>query len=138
MRSLLLDTGVLYAIADDGDDDHRRCWDFVAAWRGRLLVPAPVVAETAWLIERRLGPEHEGIFVDLIAGGQLGAVDLEVQDYVRIAELIRKYADFPLGTVDASVVAVAERLRLTEIATIDHRHFSAVQPNHVGSFTLLP
>jgi hypothetical protein len=35
-------------------------------------------------------------------------------------------------------VAVAERLGLTEIATIDRRHFSVVRPRHVGAFTLLP
>jgi predicted nucleic acid-binding protein len=48
------------------------------------------------------------------------------------------YADFPLGTTDASVIAVAERLGATEIATLDHRHFRAVRPTHIASFTLLP
>lgn len=38
----------------------------------------------------------------------------------------------------ASVVAVAERLGLTEIATIDRRHFSVVRPRHIDAFTLLP
>ncbi|MFE7117899.1 type II toxin-antitoxin system VapC family toxin [Streptomyces sp. NPDC057654] len=138
MKEHLLDTGVLYAIADEGDDDHRRCVSHVSALRGRLLVPAPVVAETGWLIERRLGPDDEAVFIDLFAVGTLEVVDLVSADYVRIAELLRKYADFPLGTVDAAVVAVAERLRLTEVATIDRRHFSAVRPKHVEAFTLLP
>ena len=42
------------------------------------------------------------------------------------------------GTVDASVVAVGERLGITEVATVDRRHFSMVRPRHVGGFTLLP
>ena len=44
----------------------------------------------------------------------------------------------PLGTVDASVIALAERLKVAQIATLDHRHFSVVRPAHVESFELLP
>jgi hypothetical protein len=44
----------------------------------------------------------------------------------------------PLGVVDASIVAVAERLGLVELATLDRRHFSTVRPNHSEGFTLLP
>lgn len=138
MRSYLLDTGVLYAIADQDDDDHEQCLAHVTALRGPLLVPAPVVTETAQLIERRLGPDDEAIFLDLISVGTLHAVDLTESDYVRMAELVRKYSDFPLGLVDASVVAVAERMGLAEVATLDRRHFSAVRPKHVTAFTLLP
>jgi len=43
-----------------------------------------------------------------------------------------------LGTTDASVIALAERLEITEIATLDRRHFTAVRPRHVEAFTLLP
>ena len=48
------------------------------------------------------------------------------------------YADLPLGTADASVVAVAERLGIAEVATLDRRHFTVVRPRHVTAFTLLP
>ena len=63
---------------------------------------------------------------------------MEQVDWVRIAELGWRYRDMPLGTVDASVVALAERLKVTQIATLDHRHFSVVRPTHVESFELLP
>jgi uncharacterized protein len=55
-----------------------------------------------------------------------------------MAELVESYLDLPLGIVDAAVVAIAERLALTEIATLDHRHFSVVRPRHVPAFSLLP
>lgn len=57
---------------------------------------------------------------------------------MRIAELVARYRDLPLGTIDASVVATAERLGITEIATVDRRHFSVVRPKHVDAFTLIP
>jgi predicted nucleic acid-binding protein len=55
-----------------------------------------------------------------------------------MAGLVETYIDLPLGIVDAAVIAIAERLRLTEIATLDHRHFNVVRPKHVQAFTLLP
>jgi len=60
------------------------------------------------------------------------------QDFARMADLVRQYADFPLGTADASVIAVAERLGATHVATIDQRHFRAVRPAHCAAFELLP
>lgn len=59
-------------------------------------------------------------------------------DLTRAAELVERYADFPLGATDASVVALAERLGDTEVATLDRRHFAAVRPRHTESLTLLP
>lgn len=46
--------------------------------------------------------------------------------------------DLPLGFVDASVVAVAERLGERQVATLDRRHFSVVRPRHVKAFRLVP
>lgn len=60
------------------------------------------------------------------------------QDWLRIAELVLRYQDLPFGTVDASVVAVAERLGVREVMTLDRRHFSVVRPLHVPAFALLP
>jgi uncharacterized protein len=64
-------------------------------------------------------------------------VDLTPADLIRMVDLVRTYAD-PLGAVDASVVAIAERHRISEIATLDRRDFSIVRPRHVSAFTLLP
>jgi len=58
--------------------------------------------------------------------------------WVRIIELVAQYRDFPLGTVDASVIACAERLGIAEVVTVDHRHFRAIRPAHVEAFALLP
>jgi len=59
-------------------------------------------------------------------------------DYGRAAELVQQYSNLPLGAVDAFVIAVAERAGATEVATLDRRHFSIVQPKHIAAFTLLP
>lgn len=61
------------------------------------------------------------------------AVDLR-----RAADLIEQYADLSLGGTDALVVAIAERLSLTKLATLDRRHFTIVRPSHVDAFALVP
>lgn len=55
-----------------------------------------------------------------------------------MAELVAKYRNLPLGAADASVVAAAERLGTSTIATLDRRHFSVVRPQHRAMFDLLP
>ena len=54
------------------------------------------------------------------------------------AELQNQYADLDLGIVDASVIALAERLAEPKVATLDHRHFGVVRPRHVPAFELRP
>jgi predicted nucleic acid-binding protein len=44
----------------------------------------------------------------------------------------------PLGTADASANALAERLGITPVATLDHRHFGTVRPSHVDTLEVLP
>lgn len=135
---ILLDTGVLYAGADQDDAHHPACAGLLQTDPGPLLVPVPVVTETAWLIEARLGPPAEATFLHSLADGELSRVDLIDADWDRAVQLIEDYHDLPLGLVDASVIAVAERLGVTEIATLDRRHFSVVRPRHAEAFTLLP
>jgi uncharacterized protein len=55
-----------------------------------------------------------------------------------MADLVEQYADLPLGGTDAAVIAIAERLQLDTVATLDRRHFSVVRPSHVESLTLVP
>lgn len=135
---LIVDTGVFLAAADDNDPDHDPCVDMLASSNDELVTTALVVAEAGYLIERQLGASAEAAFFRSLANGDARVEPLTDSDFARTAELIERYADFPLGGTDASLVAVAERLGLRRIATLDHRHFSAVRPNHTDAFLLLP
>lgn len=136
---LVVDTGVLYAVADASDADHDACDALLAGEPAdELMVPVPVVVESSWLIESRLGPPAEAAFLAAIASGELSRVDLHDTDWRRVHELVATYADLGLGLVDASVVAVAERLGITRLATLNHRDFTVVRPRHVAAFELVP
>ncbi|MGH9315976.1 MAG: type II toxin-antitoxin system VapC family toxin [Thermoanaerobaculia bacterium] len=133
---LLLDTGILYALADEDDDWHKPARDFLRKQRLPLLTPVTVLPEVAYLLRSRLGPEAERLFVESVAAAELIAENLTAGDLARSAALLRQF-EF-LGFVDASIVAVAERLRLRSIVTTDRRDFRRVRPRHVPAFELLP
>jgi uncharacterized protein len=138
---IICDTGPLVAAALANDAHYHACVELFTGLhlaRRSLLVPATVVAEVGYLLGREAGPKVESLFLDSLAAGDFTLIDLTTADYARMAELVRRYGDLPLGTTDASVIAVAERLGITEIATLDRRHFTVVRPRHVSALTLLP
>src|SRR4029079_7868965 len=73
-----------------------------------------------------------------IVTGDLLVEPLGQRDWVRTHQLVETYADLPLGGTDASLVAVAERLGITRVATLDHTRFRAVSPGHCAALDLLP
>lgn len=97
-----------------------------------------MLTEVAYLLSTRLGWRPEVRFLGDLASGSFAIESVRVPDLLRMAELVAQYHDLPLGTVDASVVAVAERLGAVDVGTLDHRHFSVVAPRHVKAFNLLP
>ena len=135
---IVVDTGPLVAIANDRDQFHEDCITLLERYNGPILVPSPVVVEVCQLLASRRGTRAEALFLNSLADGTLRLFDLRPADYGRAGELVQQYADLPLGAVDSCVVAVAERLGVTDIATLDRRHFSVVRPKHVSAFTLLP
>lgn len=133
---LLVDTGPLYALADADDAWHERVRAFLHQERDVLLVPVTVLPEVTYLLRSRLGPDVERRFVDSLAAAELTVEDLRLDDLERAAELLVAYSD--IGFVDATVVAIAERLRLGAIVTTDRRHFAPIRPLHRPAFELLP
>jgi predicted nucleic acid-binding protein len=135
---IICDTGALVALLNAADDYHAACSNLFATYPGRLIVPGPILTEVCYMAESRLGSETEALFLDSLASGEFELEAVDASDLARMAELVRRYADFPLGAADASVVAVAERLKTARIATLDHRHFRVVRPAHCDAFELLP
>lgn len=121
--TVVFDTGPLVAAIDRSDKHHARCAALLETLQGPRLVPTTVLVEVCWLLEERPDVKHAAI---------------TSEDLARMASLVRTYADLPLGAVDASVIAGAERLKLTDVATLDRRHFPVVRPRHADALNLLP
>jgi predicted nucleic acid-binding protein len=135
---LVVDAGPLYAAAARRDKHHHRSVELLSSAPRPLLVPALVVTEVGYLLGDRIGAHAELTFARSLADGELVVEPVLDSDWTRIAELMEQYLDLPLGTVDASVVALAERRGLEVIATLDQRHFRAVKPRHADAFILVP
>lgn len=135
---LVVDAGPLVAAAATADRNHARCVALLLQAPPPLIVPALVVTEVAYFLADRIGHAAEQAFARSLRDGELLAEPVEPSDWARIAELLDRYADLPLGIVDASVVATCERLGVGALATLDRRHFSVVRPRHCHALILLP
>jgi predicted nucleic acid-binding protein len=135
---LIVDAGPLYAAAARRDKHHERSVQLLSSAERPLLVPELVLTEVSYLLGDRIGAHAELAFVRSLAAGELVVEPVLDSDWGRIEELMEQYVDLPLGMVDASVVALAERRGLEIIATLDERHFRVVKPRHTQGFTLVP
>jgi len=135
---IIVDTGVIVAMSNRRDDDHERCTELLTTTVELLVLPEPLLVEVGYMLGSRAGAAAEADFLRDVADGVYTLESMLHVDIVRAAELVERYADLPLGTADACVVAISERLGVTRIATLDIRHFSVIRPRHVAAFTLLP
>jgi hypothetical protein len=136
--ALILDTGPLYAALDRADRDHARCRRLMEETAEALVVPVPVLPELDYLVSERMGAGPMLAFLRDVQRGAFEVEDLIPEDYVRVREVMDRYADQDVGFVDAAVLAVVERLDERKLATLDRRHFSVLRPRHVESLELLP
>lgn len=138
---IVCDTGPLVAAALSNDAHHHECVElFTSAHLAgtKLLVPSPIVTEVCYLLEREAGSHVEADFLRSLGDEDFSLIALTLNDLHRMADLVDTYDDLPLGGADASVVAVAERFKVPEVASLNHRDFHVVRPAHVEAFTLLP
>jgi predicted nucleic acid-binding protein len=136
--ALILDTGPLLAALDAADPDHDSCALLVTEADEDLVVPTLVLAELDYWCHRRLSAGAWLSFLEDLLAGAYRPESPSHADLTRCRELQKTYDDLGLGVVDASVIALAERLSEPKLGTLDRRHFSAVRPAHVDALMLLP
>ena len=135
---IVADTGALYALVDRSDVWHTRVIEWWQENRRPVIVPVTVLPEVTYLLQTRVGVDAELAFVRAVAADEFTTEPLDPDDLDRVAEVMEAYRDFPLGFVDATIVAITERLQAKELLTTDRRHFSAVRPRHARGFQLVP
>ncbi|WP_405139461.1 type II toxin-antitoxin system VapC family toxin [Sphaerisporangium sp. NBC_01403] len=132
MRPLLCDSGPLIATYNDRDKDFARCARLLAQWPGKLLVPEPVLGETCNFLRNhvRNGPALEIQFLEALTDheGDFEIITPEPDDRVRAVDLARRLVTGPLGYVDGIVLAMAERLQVSDIATVDFKFLGMASP----------
>ena len=116
MKSVAIDSSVLYALFDAGDRAHAQAVRFLAQPSQLLITSVPVLTEVIYLLDYSVDTQqaflvwaHQSLDIDDAAGRELP----------RIAEIMKKYADLPADFADAALVAMCERRNIDQIATLD-------------------
>ena len=125
-------------MVDRKDPDHGMCSAAMRSERQAVLVPQPTLTEVCYLVNSRLGTAVEREFLLGLSASDWGLEPLTRPDLDRIVDLLGTYASANLGFVDAATVAIAERLDIERIYTLDRRDFAMVRPRHVSAFIIAP
>ena len=133
----IADTGFIVALVDRQDSYHQ---DVKAIYlqQKEIIVPQSVLAEVAYLLGRAAGIFAVVQFLRSLKTSRFELTALTEEDIARIGDILEEYQDSRIDFVDASVMAIAERLNLTMVLTLDRRDFSLYRPQHCPAFTLLP
>lgn len=134
---ILADTSGLLALLDEGEPAHASCATAVASLRGPLLTSDFVLAETDFLIERRLGGPAARAFLDQVVTGAILREAVEAKDLDRARRILERYADQGFGLIDATLMTLAERLD-APVLTLDRRHFGVFRTEAGEPLLLLP
>ncbi len=138
MKPCIMDSGFLYALIDETDVHSQNVKNALREVYEEIVFPVPAITETSYFISKNLGIEILAKFLEDLPEMNLLFETPTAEDYQRAAEILRKYNDANIDFVDACIVAIAERLNITKILTVDRRHFGAFKPRHCEAFELLP
>lgn len=119
---ILTDTGPLVALFDPADGDHQRCVGILTTIEGPLCTTVPVLTEAFHLLSP--GSVGSQRLIDFVMAQGLHVWYLDAGTLSRAFELMVQYADRPMDLADASLVVLAESLKLRKIFTLDRGDFA--------------
>ncbi len=135
---ILLDTSGLLAAIDGKQRHHDAAAFSLKAARAPLLLSPFVLAELDYLLATRVGLNAELALLGEVARGAYQLATFSADDVAAASEVIERYLSLELGLADASIVVLAERYGITDVLTLDERHFRAIAPATGEAFRILP
>lgn len=119
MKSAIADTGFLVALGIQRDPRHQAAKSFLESYKGEILVPAPVVVESCYF----LSTAAKVRLIDWLASGRRKLIELTVDAYPDIAQILARYTDLDPDFTDAAVVWIADKVGCRAVLTVDKRDF---------------
>jgi predicted nucleic acid-binding protein len=114
--SIIVDAGPLIALFDRDDRYHRRAVAFIRNCGAGLITNLPALTEAAFLLRFSSAAQRDLLWW---AHKSLDIDQGTAADLPRIIALLEKYGDLPADFADASLVALAERLEVSQVASVD-------------------
>ena len=135
---ILLDTSGLLAALDKAEDMHAQAAKTLRDAEPPLLLSPFVLAELDYLLATRIGPGAEIAMLEEVAAGAYQLEPFDRDDVAAALTVVQKYADIALGLADASIVVLADRHDVSDVLTLDERHFRTIRRSKGQAFHLLP
>ncbi len=136
--NVLLDTGILLALAFPKDANHNAAKYVMRALHSGRIVPAPVLPELFYMVTERVSYSSAMKLFNTLQSAAFQIEALTSTDMTRMSQIMNEYQDNGFDFVDTAVMALAERLNITTVYTLDQRHFLAFRPVHCEHLILLP
>lgn len=136
--SILTDSSFIYALYNANDSRHQQAMDFATQYTGSTVIPDVVLPEVSYLFRRDLGYAGVQQFLAHFSRVRSQLAPLLTADLARVHEIAVTYTSAEFDIVDCCIMALAERLQITEIATFDRRDFSIFRPRHCDYLVLVP
>jgi predicted nucleic acid-binding protein len=137
-KSLVIgDTGFVVALLNRSDIKHQDVVRIYSQYP-KIILPQTVLTEVAYLVGRDAGIPTVAKFLRGLSASRFQLIELTDRDLLRVAEILEQYQDSRIDFVDATVMAVAERYKITTVLTLDQRDFRLFRPQHCVSFEILP
>jgi predicted nucleic acid-binding protein len=138
MKKTLIDSSFFIALINPREMAHEACVEIALDKGLHKVVVTSTIPETCYMLHRWLGHSVMRTFVKNLQNPQWQIEQIQIQDLARASDLLHQYADLRLDLVDASLVAIAERLNIDTILSLDQRDFRVIRPLHTDHFTILP
>ncbi|GGA52247.1 type II toxin-antitoxin system VapC family toxin [Okeania sp. KiyG1] len=133
----IADTGFVVALMNQKDIRHLEVAE-IYRQQQQILLPQTVLAEVAYLVGREVSTMMVATSLRYLLDSRFMILALTSEDLLRVAEILEIYQDSRIDFVDASVMAIAERLEITKVLTLDRRDFQLFRPKHCQFFEIMP
>jgi predicted nucleic acid-binding protein len=135
---ILLDTSGLLAAIDASQHGHQAAARVLLEAEGPFLLSPLVLAELDYLLSTRVGPAAELALLDEVSRGVYRLEPFDQQDVAAAHDIVSRYDTLSIGLADASIVVLAARYEVSQILTLDERHFRVLRDLRGQPFRLLP
>lgn len=136
--AVLIDTSFLVAAASSKDTHYLAARRAMQTLVDTRIIPAPVLPEMFYMLTQRASYQVPSQMFKTIRTGAFQIEALTPDDMRRMQEIMAQYVDNQFDYVDTAIMAISERLNITEIYTFDRRDFSTFIPAHCDYLELLP
>jgi uncharacterized protein len=128
--AILIDTSVLLAAMFTKDKYHRQGSEVIRALVGKKdrIVIAPVIQQLFQIAVVRMNYVRAINMIEIVEHGGFDILPITEVDRIRMTEIMRQYTSASFDYTDVAIMALAERLNITQVYTFDRRDFSISAP----------